>query len=63
MSMYVLMNFMIYLIFSKKYIIPMSLNEIIFLLLLLAWCLGQLAGTSTNSTSPEINDHVSLQWP
>jgi hypothetical protein len=23
---------------------------------------GQLARTSTNTTGPEINDHVSLQW-
>jgi len=26
-------------------------------------CPGQLACTSTNSTGPEVNDHVSLQWP
>ena len=26
-------------------------------------CSGQLARTSTNPTSPEVNDHVSLQWP
>jgi hypothetical protein len=26
-------------------------------------CPGQLARISTNPTSPEVNDHVSLQWP
>jgi hypothetical protein len=26
-------------------------------------CPGQLARTSTNLTDPEVNDHVSLQWP
>jgi len=26
-------------------------------------CPGQLARTSTNPTGPEVNDHVSLQWP
>jgi hypothetical protein len=26
-------------------------------------CPGQLARTSTNSTDPEVNDHVSLHWP
>ena len=26
-------------------------------------CLHLLACTSTNSTGPEVNDHVSLQWP
>ena len=26
-------------------------------------CPGQLARTSTNPTCPEVNDHVSLQWP
>jgi hypothetical protein len=26
-------------------------------------CPGQLARTSTNLTGPEVNDHVSLQWP
>jgi hypothetical protein len=26
-------------------------------------CPGQLARTSNNPTGPEVNDHVSLQWP
>jgi hypothetical protein len=26
-------------------------------------CPGQLTRTSTNPTGPEVNDHVSLQWP
>jgi len=29
----------------------------------LTWVSGQLACTSTNPTGPEVNDHVSLQWP
>jgi len=27
------------------------------------WCPSQLACTTTNPTGPEVNDHVSLQWP
>jgi len=26
-------------------------------------CPGQLARISTNHTGPEVNDHISLQWP
>jgi hypothetical protein len=29
----------------------------------LTWVFGQLARTSTNPTGPEVNDHISLQWP
>jgi len=29
----------------------------------LMWVSGQLARTSINPTGPEVNDHVSLQWP
>ena len=43
-------------------------QEIIILLLLYIYivyrgCPGQFARTSTNPTGPEVNDHVSLQWP
>jgi len=34
-----------------------------FFFLVLRGCPGQLARTSTNPTGPEVNDHVSLQWP
>jgi hypothetical protein len=29
---------------------------------LLMWVFGSTSRTSTNPTSPEVNDHVSLQW-
>jgi hypothetical protein len=36
---------------------------IFFLFFSLMWVSGQLARTSTNPTGPEVNDHISLQWP
>jgi hypothetical protein len=38
-------------------------NNTSFFFFLLRGCPGQLARTSTNPTGPEVNDHVSLQWP
>ena len=38
-------------------------NYFHFLFFSLTWVFGQLVRTSTNPTSPEVNDHVSLQWP
>jgi hypothetical protein len=38
-----------------------SVKEFFFFSLM--WVYGQLARTSTNSTGPEVNDYVSLQWP
>jgi len=45
-----------------NYVMKSRLNLYIYIYIYRG-CPGQLARTSTNPTGPEVNDHVSLQWP